>query len=1139
MVSTRAVVGELAKSNEDSRPITIQLRGEVRLEVGGTRVEGRLPGRLGRALLAFLVLNRHRPVTRDELMGALWPAAVPRDPAATLSTLLSGIRRALGAELLQGRSELRLELPQDAIVDVEVAAKALLAARAAVPTEPEQACTAAQTALDIYESPLVPLFDAPWLEEHRRTEEEDRLAALEVFAEAALSIGDDGPARAQLAARQLVELAPFRESGHALLMRAHEARGNHAEALQTFERLRVLLREELGSTPSPALRALHEQVLAAADQEDAEVPGAVASMAKLRPGLQPVLLKAEDRPFVGREQALAVLRRELAAARTERRFVLLAGEPGIGKTSLAAAFGREAYDVGAIVLYGRADEETLVPYQPFVDVVSHLVLSGQLDRVDESLRVELEELGRLVPALRRQLPTGGEPAGGVPETERYRLFEALTTTLGRVAEERTMLLFLDDLHWADRPTLQLLRHLARASDPERLLVMAAYRDVETDPASPLADMIGDVRRELPLEEIELKGLDRDETAALIEAVRGGTARPDLAARLHDHTGGNPFFLEESLRAIEDPEGVPAGVREVVLRRVAQLGPNATQLLGVAAVMGGSFPAGALAPVTGKSRDEVADVLDRAVGARLLAGVDRAGRVSFAHALIRRTLHDELGGVVRAHLHERIAETLESRRAELRPSPGELAHHFYEARHSLGPEPALRHAQRAADSATESLAWEEAAFQMERALELDDMRAESDPDGRCELLLRLAEMRLRAAHPGFSQSFADAAALARGRSSSQLARAAIGYAGDYYEAGVVDPKLIELLREALIALDDDDQDLRAHVLARLAEILHFAGDEEVSMEAAAESVDIARALGDDEALAAALHGAHTSLLHVAHLEQRLDVGAEVIAVSRRMGHRESTMRGLQSRIFDMIQGGRIDDARAILEELTELADETRQPMFKHFAVGWSAAFAQMEGRLDDAERLAAESAVMRGRMETADAEAVFAAQLFMIRMAQCRLHELVEAVEHFTAEYPDLAAWRAALPLAYASAGREEDARRELEHMVAELDRVAPDFFWLTAVAALAEASAKLGHAETAEVLYEALAPYAGCIVQVGYAGSLGPVSRLLGLLAAARGDLDSAVSHLESACSRAEATGLRLFETQARGELEQLATASA
>src|SRR5918997_3838446 len=185
-MTTRAVFLELGNPRKDRRPhpVRIHLRGELRLEVNGSRVEGKLPGRLGRALLAYLVLNRSRVVTRDELVEALWPASVPRDPAATLSTLLSSLRRALGPELLTGRSELRLELPEDAEVDVEVAAGALAAARAALPDDPETACSQAQTALDIYESGLVPLFDAPWLEDGRRAQEDDRLEALELLAEA-------------------------------------------------------------------------------------------------------------------------------------------------------------------------------------------------------------------------------------------------------------------------------------------------------------------------------------------------------------------------------------------------------------------------------------------------------------------------------------------------------------------------------------------------------------------------------------------------------------------------------------------------------------------------------------------------------------------------------------------------------------------------------------------------------------------------------------------------------------------------------------------------------------------------------------------------------------------------------------------
>jgi len=1123
----------VATSQTDRRPVTVQLRGELRLEVKGSRVEGRLPGRLGRALLAYLVLNRHRSVTRDELMGALWPESVPRDPAATLSTLLSGLRRALGAELLKGRSELRLELPPDAIVDVEVAAAALDAARAALSGDPEAAAGHAQVALDIYESDLVPLFDAPWLEECRRAQEDHRLEALELLAEASLALGGEGPVRAQLAARQLVDLAPFRESGHALLMRAHAARGNQAEALQTFERLRVLLRDELGSSPSPELRALHERVLASADgaaepDEDPELP------------LQRVLAKTDDGPFVGRQDALDMLRRALATASNgERRFVLTAGEPGIGKTSLVRAFAREAHAGGAVVLYGRSDEEALAPYQPFVDLISHLVLTGQIDRHGDALRFELQELGRFVPELRRHVPPSRETSGNLPETERYRLFEAMISMLAQVAEDRTLVLIFDDLHWADRPTLLLIRHLIRSAEPRRLLTVGAYRDVEVDASSPLSQVLADARRELRIESIQLEGFDKEETEALIDAIQGGGARPGLAARLHDHTGGNPFFLEESLRAIDDPGGVPPGVREVVLRRVTQLGPYAQEILGAAAVLGPSFQAAAIPPVATLTREEAMDVLDRAVAVRLLAAVDRGGRLTFAHDLIRRTLYDEMGPIVRAQLHDRIAQILEYRRKELRPHPAELAHHFYEARHSLGPDPALRYARRAADNASGALAWEDAAAHLERALELDELREPADPADRCELLLKLGDMRLRAGQPDFSAAFAEAAELARGRSSTQLARAAIGYAGFYYEAGVVDGALIDLLQEALLALDsDDEQDLRARVLARLAEVLHFAGEELLSMEAGAEAVDIARELGDDHVLTAALQGAHTSLLHAAHLSDRLAVSAEVIEVSTRAHDRAGTLMGLQDRIFDLIQSGRIDEARACHEELKQVADELRQPFFAHFAVGWSGSFAQMEGRLDEAERLAAESAVMRRRMETRDAESVFAAQLFMIRIAQGRLHELVDAVEQFIDEYPVLAAWRAGLPLAYISAGREDDARREVERMVAELDKVPRDFFWLTTMWALGEASAKLGHPEASGVLYETLAPYAGCIVQVGYAGCLGPVSRVLGLLAAARGDHESAVAHLEYALAMTQATGLRLFEEQARAELEELATPS-
>ena len=315
--------------------------------------------------------------------------------------------------------------------------------------------------------------------------------------------------------------------------------------------------------------------------------------------------------------------------------------------------------------------------------------------------------------------------------------------------------------------------------------------------------------------------------------------------------------------------MPAGVREVVLRRVARLGPQANQVLGVAAVMGAELPRRRDRAGRGDvAREEVGELLDRSVTARLLTGIDERGQLSFSHELIRQTLHDELGTVARAHLHELVAQTLEKHRAELRPHPAELSHHFYEARHSLGAHPALDYAREAADSAADSLAWEDAALHLERALELEALPDAGDTDERCELLLRLGEMRLRAGSAGFSDAFAEAAEAARGRSSTQLARAAIGYAGRYYEAGVVDNTLIELLREALAEIEDDEQDLRARLLARLAEILHFAGDEQASLALGREAVQIAHDLGDDHVRVDALAGNHVSMLHIGRLSERL-------------------------------------------------------------------------------------------------------------------------------------------------------------------------------------------------------------------------------------------------------------------------------
>jgi DNA-binding SARP family transcriptional activator len=999
--------------------VSIELCGEVRLVIDGRRRERELPGRLGRILLGYLVLNRHRAVTRDELIEALWPKTPPDDPGVTLSTLLSGLRRTLGHERLVGRGQLQLVLGGDARIDVEQAVRE---------EDPE-------AALDVLERILLPDFDAPWLDQRRRELEDERLAALERVARS----GD--PHRALSAARRIIALAPYRESGYALLMEAQEAQGNVAEALRTFETLRALMREELGAVPSEDLRAIHERLL-----RDTGTP---------RRALPPALARAAERRFVGREPALQLLRDRLAEG--GRRFVFLAGEPGIGKTSLAAAFAREA----PVVLYGRSDEDALTPYQPFVEMLSHAFPRGD--------------------------------ASG----DRYRLFEAVVAALSQLPGP--LVLVCDDLHWADRPTLQLIRHLSRAAAPRQLLFLGTYRDVETEP--PLAELIADLRREHVFENVPLSGLDEAEASGLLAELPAPEAK-----RLYELSRGHPLFLGELL-ADGGEAGLPAGIKEVVLRRVQRL--EQPERLVLAAVAGLSFRPAVIG---------VEDVIDEALAAGLLTETSGPGRVAFSHALIRQTLYEELSETRRIRLHEQVAQALE---AQPRRDAAELAHHYFRARHAAGPEPAIRYAREAAERAAEALAWEDEALQLERALEADTLR--DDPSGRTELLLALGDARTRGGHAAARAPFAEAASLARGRSPEQLARAAIGFGGRYYEAGVVDLELIELLREALAA--DPPEELRIHLLARLAEVLHFAGECETSLRLADEAVTRARELGDEVVLIAALFARQISLLHVAHVEERLRLGDELLAISRDPRVEMVVMHG---NIHDRMSIADVAGARADLERLDALAHALRDPLHLHFAVGWRCMFAQLDGHLEEAEALAFESYEMRRALETRDAEGVLAAQLFKNRPAQGRVAELLTAVEQAIAQFPALAAWRAGLPLVLIAAGEDERARAELARV--ELATIPRDFFWLVAMSMLAEATAALR--APADALYDALLPYASRFVQIGYAACDGPVSRSLGLLAASRGDTPAAVAHFEAALrATAAAPGL---SARARADLAAL-----
>jgi DNA-binding SARP family transcriptional activator len=240
----------------------IQLCGRFVVDVDGSRIEDTLPGRRGRILFAYLVLNRGRPLPRDELLMAGWGEEAPAAAGNALSVLLSKLRHSLGPHRLQGRTGIEVVLPQATFVDVEAALEGAHRAESAIAEGRwAQAWGPAGIAYHVATRPFLTGLEAPWIDQWRRRLEEVRLRGLECFATAGLGLGGPALAQAEERARMLTELAPYRETGHLILMEALERRGNLAEALRAYERLRVLLREELGIAPSPTVQAVHRRLL--------------------------------------------------------------------------------------------------------------------------------------------------------------------------------------------------------------------------------------------------------------------------------------------------------------------------------------------------------------------------------------------------------------------------------------------------------------------------------------------------------------------------------------------------------------------------------------------------------------------------------------------------------------------------------------------------------------------------------------------------------------------------------------------------------------------------------------------------------------------------------------------------------------
>ena len=1129
--------------------VLIALAGTLRAEIAGREVAADLPGRQGRALFAYLVVNRHRPVGRAELIGVLWPGELPDAPQAGLSTVLARVRRALGDGVVTGRADLHFGLEAD--VDTERAVAAAGAAeRALAAGEPRAAMRAAQAALDIIGRPLLAGIDGAWVQSLRAELEALEPGLLEVLGRAALVVGDrEHLTTAERVARTLAERHPFRESGHALLIEIHGRCGNVAEATLAYDRLRVFLRDELGTVPSSAVSALHEELLTTGRLAGAPPP----APPDIPPAVPVVPLPAiggaaASTAFVGREEPLERLRTAWRQASTaQRRLALLGGEAGVGKTRLAAQFAAEVHGAHATVLYGRCEQEPLRSYEPFIEALRHELRHGGLAADPESAG-DLEELARILPEARATpSPPTPPPAAPVaardPETERYRLFEAITRLVARITERAPLLLVLDDLHWIDRPTLLLLRHLLRHPDPARLLVLGMARRVDLNAEHPAMELIADLDREQRFDRIPLAGLTETEADALVAARLGAAPSAAFVRGLREQTEGNPFFMEESLRALVEADvvergaeaqasalesiGVPDSVADVILRRLARVSDLARDALTIGATTGREFDLSVVQALLDSPAEAVIEALEEAIAAGLVTEVaDAVDRFAFSHALARDAIYRRMTRTRRLRLHLRLAMALEPAGA----SAVELARHFFAAREIGAAAQAVRYSVLAGDEAARSFAYEDAVEQYRRALQAITADPDAGDAARCDILLALGRVQWRAGDVDARTTYLEAAASARARADGeQLARATLGLGERYWESNAGDRDFAPLIAEVVAMLPAQDSTLRARLMGRMAENQHFSAEAGHGIALSAQALAMARRLGDPETLLLTLMSRHVTLLHIEHLDERVTLAEEVLELSGEHGALRA--EALHWRLLDVFELGSPEAARRDHAELTALGAELRQPLLEHLAVGWQAVFALLAGDVEAAERLAGRCFELGRRAQVAHASSYLAGMLYTLRRQQGRVQELLPGMEALVVGRSANRAWIAALALAQVETGAVADGRERYETLVADGLRAVPrDWYWFFTAVLLAETACALRDRERAALLYDLLAPHADRYVQVIFAANWGSVQRVLGMLAGVLARYDAAENHFRAALEANARIGAVLMTAETQCE---------
>jgi DNA-binding SARP family transcriptional activator len=1125
------------------------------LEVLGPDGRSVVPkGRVDRVILGTLLLEPNGVVSRDRLIEAVWGDQPPETALNALQVHVSRLRKLLGANA-EGESVLRARSP-GYVLDVstgELDAMEFdrLATAGNGDENPESLSARLTDALRLWRGPVLDGLDVGTSSLPAVIRLDDlRLATIERRVEADLALGRHRDVTGELEA--LVHDHPLRESLRGLLMVALYRSGRQADALAVYREARRMLAEELGIDPSPTLQALELSVLEQSPQLDAGVDGDDRHRTR-EPGTSSTRIPLPSRlaigpsmGMIGRQDELRALADVYKRVATDggREVVLVAGEAGVGKSTLAAAAAGAAFDDGACVLYGHSEEDLASPYQFFAEALDHFVDHASDEQLKMQVRPFGSDLSHLLPSLSSTLP--GLPATRATDadTERYLLFAAVVGMVADVSRSQPLVLVFDDLQWADRGSLMLLRHLAAAEQILRVLIIATYRDSELMYADALRDTLGSLRRHSGVQRIDLGGLNDDEVVSYFEAASGQALDDrglDLARSVYRETDGNPFFVGEVLRhlaesgaiyrdddgrwtAVDDLDeaSLPDSVREVIGGRVVRLGRDTERVLSLAAVIGREFDLDLLSQAAGVPDDDILDLLDGAVGAALVRDLpDRPGRFQFTHALVQHTLYQGLRTTRRAHAHRVVAQALED--LELNVSDarvGELARHWVAAIQPTDLVKAIGYSRRAGDVALAALAPADAVGFYSQALELSAQSAVQDPVLRLDITISLGTALRQAGDTTFRETLLGAcrAAAQLGDTDRLVAATLANDRGTFSTVSAIDAEKVEMLEAALQPLPADDV-RRALVLATLCTELTVGSSLERRQALADEALSIARTYGDDATVVRVIN----HVLLPLSVPQLLDVSVaravEGLELAELVGDPLLLCSAASGRRLIAGASGDIQEMDRCFELKGRLVAQIDLPFLNWVHTIQRATRALIAGDHVLGEELALRALQLGNDCGQPDAAVAFGIQLIMVNLLRGTLGSLIQLIEQSVVDNPGLPVFSAVLALAHAESDHDDKVRELLDGFARTRFELPLDVAWLTAMIALAEAAVACGEPRFAEPVLNQLEPFSAQWLYTDVS-TAGPVSRPVGELLTVLGRYDEAERAFEAArvsCEKADA----------------------